>query len=25
LQALEGGYDIGGTFTPSPLVLDRIS
>ncbi|MDQ1730323.1 MAG: thymidine phosphorylase [Pseudonocardiales bacterium] len=26
LQALEGGYDItpGGTFTPSPLIIDKI-
>jgi thymidine phosphorylase len=25
LEALEGGYDIGGEFTPSPLVLDRVA
>jgi thymidine phosphorylase len=24
LQALEGGYEIGGDWTPAPLVLDRI-
>jgi thymidine phosphorylase len=25
LEALEGGYDIGGELTPTPLVIDRIS
>ena len=25
LQSLEGGFDIGGDFEPTPLVLDRIS
>ncbi|HEY8828459.1 MAG TPA: thymidine phosphorylase [Jatrophihabitantaceae bacterium] len=24
LEALAGGYDIGGEFTPTPLVIDRI-
>jgi thymidine phosphorylase len=24
LEALEGGYDIGGTFEPTPLILDRV-
>ncbi|MEP7019461.1 MAG: thymidine phosphorylase [Pseudonocardiales bacterium] len=25
MQSLEGGYDIGTDFTPTPLVIDRIS
>ncbi|MCW2647641.1 MAG: pyrimidine-nucleoside phosphorylase [Pseudonocardiales bacterium] len=25
LEALDGGYDIGGELTPTPLVIDRIS
>ena len=25
LEALDGGYDIGATFTPTPLVLDRVA
>jgi len=24
LEALAGGYDIGGEFTPTPLVIDRV-
>jgi thymidine phosphorylase len=25
LASLEGGYDIGGDYTPTPLVIDRVS